>query len=42
MLKPSELTPLSAIALAELAYRAGFPAGVLNVVFGDYQEIGVL
>ncbi len=32
VLKPSEETPLSALALAELAIRAGFPPGVLNIV----------
>jgi succinate-semialdehyde dehydrogenase/glutarate-semialdehyde dehydrogenase len=32
VIKPAEDTPLSALALAELAHRAGFPAGVLNVV----------
>lgn len=32
---PSSETPLSALALAELARRAGFPAGVFNVVVGD-------
>ncbi|MDW8469494.1 MAG: aldehyde dehydrogenase family protein [Burkholderiales bacterium] len=32
VLKPAEQTPLSALALAELAERAGVPAGVLNVV----------
>lgn len=32
VIKPAEQTPLSALALAELAQRAGFPAGVLNVV----------
>lgn len=34
VLKPSEETPLSALALAELAQRAGFPPGVLNIVTG--------
>jgi succinate-semialdehyde dehydrogenase/glutarate-semialdehyde dehydrogenase len=33
--KPAEATPLSALALAELAERAGLPAGVFNVVTGD-------
>lgn len=32
VVKPSELTPLSALALAELAERAGFPNGVFNVI----------
>lgn len=32
VIKPAESTPLSALALAELAIRAGFPAGVINVV----------
>jgi succinate-semialdehyde dehydrogenase/glutarate-semialdehyde dehydrogenase len=32
VIKPADLTPLSALALAELADRAGFPAGVFNVV----------
>jgi succinate-semialdehyde dehydrogenase/glutarate-semialdehyde dehydrogenase len=41
VLKPSEETPLSALALAELAQRAGFPAGVLNLVTGmDAPAIG--
>jgi succinate-semialdehyde dehydrogenase/glutarate-semialdehyde dehydrogenase len=35
VVKPAEQTPLSALALAELAQRAGIPAGVLNVVTGD-------
>ncbi|MEM9725188.1 MAG: NAD-dependent succinate-semialdehyde dehydrogenase [Pseudomonadota bacterium] len=35
VLKPAEQTPLSALALAELANRAGLPAGVLNVVCGQ-------
>jgi len=32
VIKPSELTPLSALALAELAEQAGFPKGVLNII----------
>jgi succinate-semialdehyde dehydrogenase/glutarate-semialdehyde dehydrogenase len=40
LVKPAEQTPLSALALAELAQRAGVPAGVLNVVTGDPREIG--
>jgi succinate-semialdehyde dehydrogenase/glutarate-semialdehyde dehydrogenase len=32
VIKPSEETPLSALALAELAHRAGIPAGVVNIV----------
>jgi len=32
VIKPSELTPLCALALAELAQRAGFPPGVFNVI----------
>ncbi len=34
VLKPAEQTPLSALALAELAKRAGFPDGVINIVTG--------
>ncbi len=41
VIKPSEETPLSALALAELAHRAGIPAGVFNVVPSTRaQEIG--
>lgn len=39
IIKPSEETPLCAIALAELAERAGVPAGVLNVLTGDAPTI---
>jgi succinate-semialdehyde dehydrogenase/glutarate-semialdehyde dehydrogenase len=35
VIKPAELTPLSALAVAELAIRAGIPAGVLNVITAD-------
>ena len=34
VLKPAEQTPLSALALAELARRAGFPKGVINIITG--------
>ena len=40
VLKPSELTPFSALALAVLAERAGFPPGVLNIVTGQPGPIG--
>ncbi len=40
ILKPSELTPYSALALAVLAEEAGIPAGVFNVITGDAQRIG--
>lgn len=38
--KPATQTPYSALALAELAQRAGMPAGVFNVVTGAAREIG--
>jgi succinate-semialdehyde dehydrogenase/glutarate-semialdehyde dehydrogenase len=38
--KPAEATPFSALALAELAQRAGFPPGVLNIVTGSAKAIG--
>jgi len=40
VLKPAEATPLSALAIAELAERAGLPKGVLNIVTGDAATIG--
>jgi succinate-semialdehyde dehydrogenase / glutarate-semialdehyde dehydrogenase len=42
VLKPASETPLSALALAELAERAGIPAGVFNVVHGPAQEVGAV
>ena len=40
VLKPASQTPFSALALAELAERAGVPKGVFNVVTGSATEIG--
>jgi acyl-CoA reductase-like NAD-dependent aldehyde dehydrogenase len=40
VLKPASQTPYSALALAELAERAGIPKGVLNIVTGDARSIG--
>ena len=43
VIKPAELTPLTALAVAELAVRAGIPAGVLNILTADSDnsiEIG--
>lgn len=40
IVKPATQTPLSALALAELAARAGVPAGVLSVITGDSRAIG--
>ncbi len=42
VVKPAEQTPLSALALAELAQRAGFPSGVFNVIPADeHRSIAV-
>ncbi len=38
IIKPAELTPLTALAAAELAIRAGIPAGVLNMITADDQN----
>jgi succinate-semialdehyde dehydrogenase/glutarate-semialdehyde dehydrogenase len=40
VVKPALQTPFSALALAELADRAGVPKGVLNIVTGPEKEIG--
>ncbi|OUL76750.1 aldehyde dehydrogenase family protein [Paraburkholderia hospita] len=40
VLKPSEMTPFSALRLAELAVAAGVPAGIFNVVQGDGRTTG--
>ena len=40
VLKPASATPLSALALAELAERAGVPAGIFSVVTGSARKIG--
>jgi succinate-semialdehyde dehydrogenase/glutarate-semialdehyde dehydrogenase len=40
VLKPAEQTPFSALAMAELAERAGIPKGVFNVITGDAPTIG--
>ena len=40
VVKPAPQTPFSALAMAELAQRAGLPAGVFNVVTGDAVAIG--
>lgn len=38
VIKPAEATPLSALAVAELAQRAGMPSGVLNVLTADAEQ----
>ncbi len=38
VIKPAELTPLSALALAELALRAGIPPGVINILTADADQ----
>jgi len=41
VIKPSNETPFSALALCVLAERAGAPAGVFNVITGDPRELGL-
>jgi len=38
VIKPAEQTPLSALAIVELAHRAGLPPGVINIVTGDAER----
>ena len=40
IVKPAAQTPFSALALAELAHRAGIPKGVFNVITGPARDIG--
>ena len=40
VLKPSEVSPLSALMLAKLALEVGFPPGVINVIHGTGAEAG--
>ncbi len=40
VIKPATATPYSALALAELAERAGIPAGVVNILTGGAREVG--
>src|SRR5690606_1765560 len=40
IVKPAQQTPLTALALAELAQRSGIPGGVLQVLTGDSKTIG--
>ena len=40
LVKPAQQTPLTALALGELANQAGFPAGVLQIITGDAKAIG--
>src|SRR6185295_11725294 len=40
VIKPASQTPLTALALAEIAHQAGVPAGVLNVITGPGSRVG--
>lgn len=41
VVKPAEETPFSALALAYLAEKAGFPPGVINIITGNPEQIGL-
>ncbi|TXF87972.1 aldehyde dehydrogenase family protein [Neolewinella aurantiaca] len=41
IIKPSEFSPLSAYIIGELCHEIGFPAGVVTVLCGDVQEVGI-
>ncbi|MFZ6777352.1 NAD-dependent succinate-semialdehyde dehydrogenase [Undibacterium sp. Ji83W] len=38
VIKPAEQTPLSALAMAELAHRAGIPPGIINIITADSEQ----
>ncbi|MFC7440359.1 aldehyde dehydrogenase family protein [Laceyella putida] len=40
ILKPASLTPLTALALAEICHEAGVPGGVINVITGSGADVG--
>lgn len=40
VLKPAELTPLTALKIGELIIKAGFPEGVVNIIPGYGKEAG--
>jgi len=41
IIKPSEFSPLSAYIVGEICHEIGFPAGVVTVLCGDVQEVGI-
>lgn len=42
ILKPSSLTPLTTLELAVLSEKAGFPPGVINVIIGSREKLGLM
>ncbi len=42
VLKPSEKTPLTAYYLGKLFYQAGFPSGLLNIIYGGKEQVDIL